>query len=243
MSGWILLPEWFLYILLGAMALLGAGPFIVILYKSPKQVKTFIKAWLRKRDTIVVARGDQTLDIVAPEITKTGHLRVSSKEIYNPLASHNPITTKKYFWRKTGIPAFVADARKVIYTSFDTLTAIEVVERLANKLNVPVAVKEWAEKLKVDITSKKLIVDEKTGQPLAVKKTISRHALLKLSPAKLKEYFAGAVDHDAQTVLYDMAVQEGMEMAGKQYLKIGLMFFGVGIFIISLVALLSVVMA
>lgn len=242
----ILIPEWFLYLIMLAPAGVVLAILGIILIKSPKQAKTLIKAWLRKRGTIVVSRGNNLLDIVAPKITKTGHLEVSKHEIYGPLGGHNPIITTPYFWAKTGIPVVIADGRKAIYASPDTLSAIHAVEAKLKGHEIPEGVKQWADQLKITERLQELVYPkgedgkpDKTKEPLgiAIKERVVK--LMSMSIRRLRDYFEDAIDVDAEDVLYDMAFQDGVDSAGKQWLMKGLTVLlalgGFGVLLIGIV--------
>lgn len=173
--------------------------------KAPKQARTLLKAALLKRNTIVVADEDGTLDVRAPKMTATGHLEVSKSEIYNPLKSGNPIITNKTFWKGSGIPVHMGAGRKAAYTSPESLKAISIAEATKDKL--PEEWKQYAEEHNLEIVAKK----NKKGE-VTKTKTID---LLSLTPLKLKQYFDNAIDVDAEDVLYDKAFQEGVKAAGK----------------------------
>lgn len=203
---------------------------LLLVYLMPKQAKRLLKARILKRGTLIVGRQNATLDIVVPKMDATGILEAGKHERYLPPSSMNPVVTKRYFWANTGIPVFVADGRKAIYTSPETLTAIEVAEA-KKKDELPEAIKTWAEQQKVTVTvqSRKKEDEEPTFRKKVTK-------LIYVNIAKLKEYFADAIDIDAEDVLYDKAFEEGRRSAGNQYMKMAIP-------IIAILGMLIVVLA
>jgi len=191
----------YLFIFLPAFIILMV--FLIVLIKSPPQAKAFMKAKFLKRGTLVLSSEDGTLDVVAPKVNKTGHQEVSKGEVYQPLKGTNPVISDRFFWRKTGIPVFVAAGRKAVYTSPQALTAIKVVE--GDKKALPKHIREWAEKTKIPIET-----TSKEGE-----KTVEMRSLLKVNPNQLKDYLDNAIDIDAENILYDQAFNEGYESAGK----------------------------
>jgi len=202
----ILIPELLLYLFIFLPAFIILMVFLLVLLKAPPQAKTFMKAKFLKRNTLVLSGEDGSLDIVAPKINKTGSLEVSKGEVYQPLKGTNPIISDRFFWRKTGIPAFLSAGRKAIYASPKLLEAIEVVER--DKAEIPEHIKKWAEQTKIPIET---LVKE--GDKNVKKTTLQK--LFTMNVNKLKNYLEGAIDIDAEKLLYKQAFQEGYESAGK----------------------------
>jgi len=212
----------------------------LILLKAPKQVRTMIKAWIRKRMTHIVITASGTLDLLAGKMDKTGDIEIGKGEYYLPAKkTDNPSSGTRYFWKNTGIPVSVGDGRKAVHLSLDTL-----VDGSAAKVKVKDREKEIPEAVRIYLKNKGFDLTAKPPERKGKKRKIAdavKTMLMPLNMSVLKELLTNVMDVDAVHIIWDKAFNRGFKAAGKQYFAKGfavmmvLMGFGVLIFSIGLV--------
>lgn len=232
----IVMDEMLLYFLLIMPSTFILIIFMMILLKAPKQVRTMIKAWLRKRMTHIVITASGTLDLLAGKMDKTGDIEIGKAEYYLPAKkTGNPGLGTVYFWKNTGIPVSVGDGRKAVHLSPDVLVAGSVAEVKVEdrKDEIPEAVRDYLKDKGFDLTAK----PEKKGKKRKIVDAV-KNVFMPLNMSVLKELLTNVMDVDAVHIIWDKAFNRGFKAAGKQYFAKGfavmLVLIGFGILIFSI---------
>jgi len=231
----IVIDEMLLYFLLIMPSSFILIIFMLILLKAPKQVRTMIKAWIRKRATHIVITASGTIDLLVGKVDKTGNIEVGKGEYYLPTKKEgNPGLETRHFWANTGIPVSLGDGRKAVHLSPDLLTAATVAEmKVKDRKKLPKPVVDYLKSKGYD--PDKLPEERGKKKKRLVKKL---RELLPLNMGALKELLKGVMDLDAVHIIWDKAYLRGFKAAGKQYfakaLAVMMILMGFGVVIFAL---------